>query len=131
MAESQNMALAREWAAAFNRWDIDALVALSHPDFELHEWPDAPGARSYQGQNAIRHGIATWFESWEWMKVEVQDMREAGDRLLVMLHQRAAGKGSAVEVEIDTYNVMQFRDGQLAELHMFTAEEPALEVFRG
>ena len=129
MSESQNMTTVREWAEAFNRWDIDAMVAASHPEFRLHEWPDAPGARSYEGQDAIKEGISTWFESWEWMKVEVQDMREAGEKVLVTLHQRAAGKGSAVVVEVDTYNVFEFEDGRLRELHLFTAESPAVEVF--
>ena len=128
MSESPNMALARQWVDAFNRGDIDAMVATSASDFRLHEWPDAPGAQSYQGQDAIRQGIETWFESWEWMTVEIEDTLEAGDRILVQLHQRAAGKGSTAEVEIRTYNVYSFKDGKLRELHLFTDRESADRV---
>jgi ketosteroid isomerase-like protein len=62
------------------------------------------------------------------MQVEIEDIVEAGDRVLVTLHQRARGRGSAVEVEIDTSNVYTFRDGKVFRIELFTDREPALEA---
>src|SRR5687767_3415267 len=96
----------------------------------LHEWPDAPGAQSYRGPDGLRRAIENWFESWEWMRVEVEDMQEAGDRVMATFHQTAQGRGSAVEVELRSFNVWRFSDGKLTEIHLFTDREPAQEAFQ-
>jgi ketosteroid isomerase-like protein len=129
VAESENVAAVRRFADAFNRRDFDSVLAGVDPDAELDEWPVAPGARSYRGPDAIRQAIESWFDAWEWMEVEIEDMVEAGARVLVTLHQRAKGRGSAVEVEIRSFNVYTFRDGKLIRVQLFTEREPALEAF--
>jgi ketosteroid isomerase-like protein len=129
VAESENIAAVRRFADAFNRRDFDGVLAGVDPEVELYEWPDAPGARSYRGPDEVLLAIENWFDAWEWMDVVVEDTVEAGDRVLVTLHQRAKGKGSAIEVEIRTWNVYTFRDGKLLRMQLFTGREPALEAF--
>jgi len=63
--ESRNVALIRRFVDAFNRMDFDSVRSDAHPDVELHEWPQAPGARTYHGWDAVRQGIDGWFEAWE------------------------------------------------------------------
>jgi len=48
--------------------------------------------------------------------------------VLVVLDQRAKGKGSEVEVEIRSYNVYAFRDGKVSRIQLYTEREPALEA---
>ena len=129
VAESEQAAAVRQFTDAFNRRDFDSLLAAVDPDVELHEWPAGPDAQIYHGQDEARQAIENWFDAWEWMKVEVEDIVEAGERVLVTLHQRAKGKGSAVEVEIRSFNVYTFRDGKLIRMQLFTEREPALEAF--
>jgi ketosteroid isomerase-like protein len=86
------------------------------------------GAGSYHGIDGVRSALDNWFEVWEWMRVEVVDLVDAGDRVLVTLDQVAKGKGSEVEVEIRSYNVYAFRDGKLLRMELFTEREPALEA---
>jgi ketosteroid isomerase-like protein len=113
---------------AFNRFDIEAAVAYLDPDFELREWPNAPGAQTYHGADGARRALDKWLESWEWMHVEVEDIIEAGDSAVVKLHQRAKGSGSGIEVEIRSWNVYTFRAGKVLRLELFTEREPALEA---
>ena len=44
-------------------------------EVELGEWPTAPGARIYHGPDGHPPLFATWFEAWEWMQVDVEDVR--------------------------------------------------------
>lgn len=124
----ENVALVRRFIDAFNRSDVDSLAGYYDPDVELHEWPTAPGAQAYHGIDGVRQALDTWFEVWEWMRVEIVDLAEAGDRVLVTLDQRAKGRGSEVEVEIRSYNVYTFRDGKVMRMELFTEREPALEA---
>ena len=130
MAESQNIDVVRRFTDAFNRRDFDALTDEVDPEIQLHEWPAAPGAQSYSGPDGLRRAVENWFESWEWMQVEIEDLEEADGRVLVTFHQRAQGKGSEVEVEIRSWNVCSFQDGRLTDIALFTDREEAMEAFR-
>jgi hypothetical protein len=111
---------------SFNRRDLDALTADLHPEVELHEWPEAPGAQTFRGPAGAREAVEGWFEAWESMHIEIQDVEEADDRILVTLHQRAKGRGSAVEVEIITYNVFTFNGGKVIGIKLLLDREEAL-----
>jgi ketosteroid isomerase-like protein len=129
LSESGNIAAARRWVDAFNRRDVDALATEADPEVELHEWPAVVGARTYHGPDGVREAIDSWFEVWEWMRVEVEDIVEAGDRVLITLHQRAKGTGSEAEVEIRSFNVYTFREGKAVRIELFTEREDALAAF--
>jgi ketosteroid isomerase-like protein len=107
---------------------MESMADHYDPEVELHEWPTAPGARAYRGIDGVRSALDNWFDVWEWMRVEVVELVDAGDRVLVTLDQRAKGKGSEVEVEIRSYNVYTFRDGKVLRMQLFTEREPALEA---
>jgi hypothetical protein len=70
--------------------------------------------------------LESWFEAWESMQVEIQDIEEVDDRILVTQHQRAKGKGSEVEVEIDSYSVYTFNHGQVTRIELFLDRDEAL-----
>jgi ketosteroid isomerase-like protein len=126
MSDSGNVAAVRRYVDAFNRLDLDAATVGLDPAVELREWPEAPGAQTYHGVDGVRRAFDTWFETWEWMKLEIEDMQAAGDRVLFTLHQRAKGRTSAVEVELRTYNVYTFRNGLVTLAELFTDREAAL-----
>ena len=128
--ESQNVASVRRFVDAFNRRDFDALAADLGPEVELHEWPEAPGAQSYRGPDGVRRAIENWFESWEWMQVEIEDLEAREARVLVTLYQRAQGRGSTAEVEIRSWNVYSFENGSVTDIALFTDREEALARFR-
>ena len=128
MAESANAAAARRIVDAFNRRDVGLAVTDLDPDVELDEWQEAPGARTYRGVEGVHAALDSWFETWEWMRVDVEELHEVGDRVLFTLHQRAKGRGSGIEIEITSWNVYTFRDGKVTRMQLFTSREPAFEA---
>jgi ketosteroid isomerase-like protein len=129
MSPRSNRELLERFVEAFNRLDMDMLVADVDPDVELHEWPEGVGSKTYHGPDGVREALGVWFEVWEWMKVEITDIQEADDRIFVTLHQRAKGRASEVEVEIDSYNVYRSRDGRITSIELFTDRDAAIEAF--
>jgi ketosteroid isomerase-like protein len=126
VAEPDNVAAVRRYVDAFNRLDLDAATVGLDPAIELREWPEAPGAQTYHGVDGVRRAFDTWFETWEWMTLEVEDIRPVGDRVFFTLHQRAKGRTSEIEVEIRSYNVYTFRDGLVTLAELFIDRENAL-----
>ena len=123
---SENVERVRRFVDAFNHLDLESVVADIEEDAELHEWPEAPGAQSYRGAEGVRAALDNWFESFEWMRVEIEDIFDVGEHVLVALHQRAKGKNSEAEVEIRSFNVYTFKDGKVTRIELFTEREPAL-----
>ena len=113
---------------AFNRRDIDEMLRDLDSDVELSEWPDAPGARIFQGPDGARRAFEGWFETWEWMQVDVEEVDEVGERVMATVFQRARGSASGAEVTIRAWNVYEFRGGKVSGLRLFTDRESAMEV---
>jgi ketosteroid isomerase-like protein len=126
--DSANVALVRDFVEAFNRLDVASVVCDLDPAVELHEWPAAPGARTYRGHDGVRRALDSWFETWEWMQVEILDIFEVGDRVVLTLHQRAKGKASEIELEVKTFSVYTLRDGKVIRMEFFTDRDAALEA---
>ena len=125
---AENLAAARRIVDAFNRRDLDSVLDDLDSEVQLDEWQEAPGAQSYHGPEGVRKGLDSWFETWEWMRVDIEEMRAVGDRVLFTLHQRAKGRGSGIEIEITSWNVYSFRDGKVSRMQLFTSREPAVEA---
>jgi ketosteroid isomerase-like protein len=128
VAESQNVAAVRRYVDAFNRLDLDSVIDDTDPNAELHEWPNAPGAQIYRGPDGVREALDKWFEIWEWMHVDIEEIVDVGERVFLIMHQRAKGRGSEIEVEIRSFNVYTFRDGRVMRIELFIEREPALEA---
>ena len=122
---SENVANVRRYVEAFNSRDFESLIEDTDPGVELSEWPEAPGAQTYRGPDGLREALEKWFESWEWMHLEIAEIIDAGDHVLVSLDHRARGRGSGAEVEIKSHNVYSFRDGKVTRVQLFIDREPA------
>jgi ketosteroid isomerase-like protein len=128
VGDSDNVALVRRYVEEFNRGDFDSVIANADPAVELSEWPEAPGAQTYHGPDGVRQAFEKWFETWEWMNLDIVELTDAGDHVLVSLNHRARGSGSGIEVEITSHNVYSFRDGKVVRVQLFIDREPALEA---
>jgi ketosteroid isomerase-like protein len=126
---AEHVAIVRRFVDAFNERDLDPVFPDLAADIVLDEWREAPGARSYRGPDAVRAGIESWFEAWEWMRVAIAEIVDVDERVLVTLNQLAKGRGSGVEVEITSHNVYTFEDGLVSRIQLFIEREPAIEAF--
>jgi ketosteroid isomerase-like protein len=113
---------------AYAAGDTDTLFALCDPDVELVEWPDTPDSRTFHGYDGALEAFRSWGEAWEWLRSDIEEIVEVGERVLVRCHTRAKGKGSTVEVESGTYNVFTIKEGRVARIQFFTQKDPALRA---
>jgi ketosteroid isomerase-like protein len=127
---SDHAALIHRFNDAFNRRDFDPILLEVTDDVELHEWQAAPGAQVFHGRDGARRAFDRWFESWEWMEIEIEAIEEDGDRALVTAFQRARGSVSGAEVSLRSWNVYEFHDGRVRRLRLFTDEQDAREAWQ-
>jgi ketosteroid isomerase-like protein len=114
-----NVELAYEAIGAMNRRDLDWLIAHSDPGVEMHMHGVAGEPVQYVGAAGIRDYFRDMGEIWELMEFSLEEVRDLGDRVFILLGQRFRGRGSGVDVENTTAVVFRLRAGVLTELRSY------------
>ena len=108
---------------------VEALGGLLHPDLEaVPAWRGA--GTSYSGIEGFREMWIDWLEPWVTYRVQVDEMLEVGDRVVVLVRDRARRHGTDIEVELISGSVWTFRDGRIVRVE-FHANREALREATG
>src|SRR5205085_4370855 len=108
----ENVELVRATVEAYQRPEMIALLAdgeldldTVHPDIEwdasrLDEMiPDLAGV--YRGHDGVRTYWRRWFEAWRDLQFEIEDVRDAGDDVVVLIrNQRQRGRHTGILTEL-------------------------------
>jgi ketosteroid isomerase-like protein len=132
---SQKVDLVREAAlieqvqAGYDAWerrDIDALLAGLDADIEWVEPPDAPGG-VHRGRDAVRAVLKETLATWN-LRFEVQRIVPWADGLVVLLTAHATGHSSGVSLDAEAGHVITLRDGKIVRFRQFGRHSEALEA---
>jgi ketosteroid isomerase-like protein len=123
----ENVELAHRSVDAFNRRDLDALLAVMDDDVE-----GAPPLASMEGNYHGHAGIRRWWESLfsglPDFTIEVVEVRDLGDLTVAVLRNRAHGAVSHTPIEQRLWLVGEGRNGKIIWWQTFRSEAEALEA---
>ena len=92
----ENVEVVRRGYAAFNRGDLDAMVADFAPTFEYVASGAVPGPGGvYRGPEGLREFMGWFFGEFSNARAEINELTEAGDRVLVGTTARGRGSRAA------------------------------------
>jgi ketosteroid isomerase-like protein len=133
-----NVEIVRRSYESFNRWAVNPDVGLVlnpevdlflHPEVEFHTYANAPEAGVYRGPDAVIEYNQRLFEQFESLRIDVEEVMDAGDRVVVVSTQHAIPKGGGQqEIHVHMAEVWTVRDGMLAERHSYTTKAEALDA---
>jgi ketosteroid isomerase-like protein len=117
---------------AFNRRDVEAAVAVAHPDFEFEpprEFVDLGFDRSYRGPAGFRKYMSTWSDVFgPDVRVEPLELIDAGDRIVLLADLRARGQASGIPVNGTIATISLLRHGKATHVHAFFDHAEAIEA---
>ena len=98
----ENVEIAREAHEAFLRGDQEKAAQLVDPEVEFH------GTVGGLEEGRVAYGLSEIdetfekedLEAWEERRLEAEEFIDAGDNVVVFLHEYRRGRGSGVELEI-------------------------------
>jgi ketosteroid isomerase-like protein len=122
----ENVDLQRRFTKAFNARDVDALIALSDPNVEVHSTFAELGA-VYQGHAGLRRWHRDFEEAWEEVRVEPEAYCDLGEQILVLSVWRARGRHSGVDVALPAAQAGRWRDGHLTYIKGYAHREDAFD----
>ena len=109
------------------RWE-EATRQLA-PDAELHGTVGGLTEGSvWRGPEQIRDFFEQDAEAWDERRLEAERFIDAGDCVVVPLHEFRRGKGSGVETETDTAMVYEVRDGRAVRIQGYMDRGQAFEA---
>ena len=125
----ENLQMVRRSYEAFNRGDLDGMVADLAPEFEYVTTGAVPGTGDmYRGPDGMKRFTEALWGEFDDANVEVNELIEAGDQVLVSLTMRGRGKQSGVETSWDIWQLWTAKDGKGIRGQAFTNKAEALKA---
>jgi ketosteroid isomerase-like protein len=114
-----------DWYA---RGNLDQFFKFVDPHVEIVEPFGLPGARTYHGHEGLLEAFQSWAGQWDDFRAEPERIIDAGDRVVVLVHQFGRGKASGATVEQRLAYVCTIRDRKLIRWQAFSRFSEALEA---
>jgi ketosteroid isomerase-like protein len=106
---------------------VEALEGLFHPDVEsVPAWRGT--GTTYRGIDGFREMWIDWLEPWASYHVQVDEIIEAGDRVAVLVRDRARRHDMDAEVELISGSVWTFHDGKITRVEFYANREELREA---
>jgi hypothetical protein len=116
---------------AYNRRDIDALLAEVDPEVEFQPAPAVllGGKQTvFRGHRGVHEAIREEDEALALFQVEVSEIRDLGDRILAIGHAHVRGKGSGAEIESPFFLLTELKGTKAISIRGFVDRKEALEA---
>ena len=122
----ENVEIIRRAFDAFDRGEVDSALADADPGFVTYR--AEPDGLTYHGREGFLKATADWTEGFDQWTVRAEEFIEAGDDVVVRLHQRARGRTSGVPIEGEFWFVFTLSGGRMLRLDMHTSKGLAFDV---
>ena len=113
----------------------DAATVLAIYDPEI-EWDisQAPARHLlgephvFRGHDGLKKFFRAWYEAWEVVKPDLEELIDAGDQVIAIETTRGRGRASGLSVELPHVSVWTLREGKIIRVAWFGTREAALEA---
>jgi ketosteroid isomerase-like protein len=119
----ENVEVVRSAWEAFVRHDNAAIFPLYDRDIEINF-----NDRVYRGLDGVREFFSDWLTTWDEYGTEVEELIDAGDSVVALVHVWARGKQSGVPVEERAAHVWTLREGKLWRVRFYRTKAEAFEA---
>ena len=113
---------------AYNARDSEAMDRLLHPDAEITTISARRGLPDHWRQGATQRYFEQLDEAWTGLRIEVEDYREVGERVVALGMLRGAGMSSHIEVVSEFATVFVIRNSQILVVDSYDSWNVGLEA---
>jgi ketosteroid isomerase-like protein len=124
----ENVEIVRALNDAFNRGDAATAGQWIDPEIEVETWTALGAEAVYRGIDGILRLTATFWESFDDPRSEIEDCIPAGDDVVIAIRYFGRGKASDIEVNMTGAQVLTLRNGKVVRWRIFQSMAEALEA---
>jgi ketosteroid isomerase-like protein len=108
--------------------DPEALFSILDEQVEWDYVGAFPETVTYHGPEAVREFFREWSSAFDDFGFEAEEILDAGDSVLVLLHQWGNGKETGARVENRVWQLFTMRDGKIVHCRGYDTKDEALEA---
>jgi ketosteroid isomerase-like protein len=129
----ERFSVVRAFADAITERDVEAAVALCHPEIEFFSLMAQLEARPYRGFAGIRRYFSEIDATWEEWRVDVEQLVSTPDgRVVIVMSTHMRGTGSGLPLAERVANVWEFKDEKLWRATLYRdPDELRLDALQG
>ena len=129
----ENLEIVRRLLDAVDRRDTPTVLALYDPsvemDFSHSPFADFTSQGHYHGLDDVRSAFRDWYDAWENVETDVDELIDAGEHVISVFNYRGRGRRSGVEVEWKQMaGIWTIRDGKVVRAEWLRTRAQALEA---
>jgi ketosteroid isomerase-like protein len=126
----ENVEIVRRMFEAYLTGDAEAALAAIDPEIEwdlsaypLPDWPETG-----RGREGYMLNLTGYLQGWRDYQTELRELIDAGDDVVVALHETVALRDSGAILDRDIYQVWTVHNAAIARFRVFKTREQALEA---
>src|SRR5262245_3897884 len=125
-----NVEVVRRALEAWGRGDPKAAAELLDPEVEWSMPSNIPEAGTYRGRDEVVRGLETFLEAWDDLAVTVEELLDAGDRVVALVRYSGRGRESGIEVSGTNTDaqVWTIRNGKAVRVELYGGTVDALQA---
>ncbi|HEY2072247.1 MAG TPA: nuclear transport factor 2 family protein [Gaiellaceae bacterium] len=117
----QSIDLVKRSYAAFERDDLDAVLADMHPDIEWHQAQGLPHGGLYRGVDEVRRNIFEPLDEawWSEFTATPDEFLDAGSEIVVFGRYRGIAKGTGKALDVPFVHVWTVAEEKAVRFRQF------------
>jgi uncharacterized protein len=123
-----NVEVVRRIYGAWENEGSPGAYGLLHPEIEWVNPPDAVEGGTRRGLDAFGAAADSVSDTFEDVGIEIDEMLDAGDRVVVLATLRGRGRGSGADLARRQGYIWTVRDGKATRFEWFTTPDAALRA---
>jgi ketosteroid isomerase-like protein len=124
----ENVEVVKAFLDAYNARNSEAVDRLLHPEAEITTVSARGGLGDHWSLGATKRYFEQLDEAWTDFRIEIEDYRELGERVVALGVQRGSGMSSHIEVAGDFAVVFVVRNSRILVLDPYDNWKAALEA---
>jgi ketosteroid isomerase-like protein len=124
----ENVEVVKAFYDAYNARDSEAMDRLLHPEAEITTVSARGGLGGDWSRAATKQYFEQLDEAWTGLRIEIEEYRELGERVIALGGVRGAGTSSHVEIASEFAAVVVVRNSQIVLVDSYSNWKDALEA---
>ena len=124
----ENTEVAKAFYEAYNARNSEALDRLLHPEAKITTLSARGGLGGDWTRGTTRQYFEQLDEAWAGLRIEIEDYREVGERVLALGVARGAGLYSHIKIASEFAAVLVVRDARIVLVDSYSNWKDAFEA---
>ena len=131
MASQEDLAALQHFYDELARGNFWVGKEVFDPEIEF-EWDDSSleGKKTYHGLREVEATTKDWLTSWEWFRVELEELIDAGNKVVALTRSLGRPRGATSDVIAMNAEVWTMKDGKAIARRAYNDRSEALNAAR-